>query len=109
RRDLEHIDELGRDLRLVRRMDIGRDWHFQLATDFGEQRATFTHSDPAKRPHRSAVRLVVGRLENEWHLLRGADFADPPRHAPNEFLRLDYAWPENKRRHFPAKPNRSDF
>jgi hypothetical protein len=93
--DLQDVDEFRRDHGLVRRVHVRRDRHVQFPADLRELRASFPRPNPAIGAHRSAIRFVVGGLENERQLLRRADFADPPRHSPNEFRRLDHAGTED--------------
>src|SRR5258707_3108119 len=107
RRDLQHVDPLPDNLSFSRGMDIGCHRNLQLAPDLRENIETVAHASSAKRADRSSVRLVVGGFENEINIFRRARLSNPPRHAPDKFLRLNDARAENEdgpftaNRHFP--------
>ena len=90
-------------------MNVGCDRHFQVAPDEGKNLASISHANSAKGPHRSPVRLVVGSFKNKIDIFRRADFRYPFCHAPDKFLRLNHARPENKRWAFPTDSDRPDF
>ena len=83
-------------------MNVGCDRDFQVVPDEGKNLASISHANSAKRPHRSPVRLVVGSFKNKIDIFRRADFRYSLCHAPNKFLRLNHARPENKRWAFPT-------
>src|SRR5882724_13665944 len=90
-------------------MHVRRDRDFQLRPDLRQNLATLLDPDSAIRPDRGAVRLVVGRFENEWHRLRLADIRDFFRHSPDEFLRFNHARPEDKGRPSATDRYRANF
>src|SRR3977135_3971035 len=90
-------------------MHIGRHGNLQFRADRRQDVAALLDPDTSIRPDRRAIRLVVRRLENEWDRFRFADGRDPPRHPPDKLLRLDHAWPKDKRRLSATNRNGANF
>jgi hypothetical protein len=81
-------------------MNIRRDRNFQVTPDGRKNLAAISHTNPAKRAHRSSVGFVVGSFKNKIDIFRCADFRDLFCHTPGEFLRLNHAWAEDECRVF---------
>src|SRR4029077_6776544 len=95
-RDLQHVDLVARDFCFLGRMDVGRNRNFQFPPDRRENLAATSRANPAKRAHRSPIRLVVRGLENKIDIFIGTDLRDPLRHPPNKLLRLDHTRAQDK-------------
>ena len=108
RRDLQHVDLFASDLGLSRRVNIGCDRNFQVAANGGKNLAAVAYANSAKRAHRRSIRFVIGRFENEIDIFPRADSRDFLCHSPDELLRFDHAWPENKRGTFPTDRDFAD-
>jgi hypothetical protein len=101
--NLQKIDELAGRLRVVWRMDVSRHRHGQFIPDFPEQSTTGFQSQAAIRFYRSAIRLVVGSLEDPPNAQSIADLLQIGGNREDEFLGLDHA--RAKYIHRPAAPD----
>src|SRR5256885_5285211 len=90
-------------------MDVRCHRDFQFRADLRQNLATLLDPDSAIRPDRGAIRLVVGRFENERHRLRLADLRDFFRHSPDELLRFNHARAEDERRLPPTDRYRANL
>jgi len=94
--DLEHIDGLAGDLRLLGRVDVGRHGDSQFPPDLSQQEAAIPHPGAPERPERSPVGLVIRRLENEGRPLAIANGLQLFRHPAGKCRRFDHARPQNE-------------
>src|ERR1044071_6210847 len=90
-------------------MNIGGDWDFQFGSDGRKNLTPFADSDSTIGTNRGSIRLVVRRLENEWHRLRPADFRKAARHPPDKLFRFNHARSEDEGRLLAAEDDGTDF
>src|SRR5437867_1984417 len=96
RRRLQHIDHRRDRLHLFFGMHVGENRDADLLLHLGKDFEALVHPKSAKRFPRAAVRLVVGRLEDEWNAELAGDFLELPRDLDLKLARLHYAWTRNK-------------
>jgi hypothetical protein len=90
-------------------MHIGCYRNLQFASDIGENIATFTGADPAKRTDRSAIGFVLQGFENQINVFRRACLRNLLSHAPDKLLRLHNARAQNECGALPANRHFSDL
>ena len=92
-RRLQHIDYFRHGADVVLVVDVRQQRQAELALYLGEDFQSLVHAQAAKRFARTAVCLVVGRLEDERHAEPGGDLLEPAGRFDLQFQRLHHAGP----------------
>ncbi len=90
-RNLQHVHDLGDGRHVGGLMHVGQHRNVHFVFHLFQNAQAFLHPRPAKTADRGAVRLVVGRLEDEGEIQRARHALDDLRHAQRVLFALDDA------------------
>ena len=112
RGNLQNVGNFRGRSRVRDLMNIGQDRKRKTILDFLQNAQAFGESRPAVGLLGRAVRLVVRRLENEWHVRARGDFRKPLGHHQRVRFAFDHARPGNQNQRLiaaDAKISNRDF
>jgi hypothetical protein len=101
-RDLQQIDKLRGDFRLLSGVDVSSDRDAECSGNFSKNTATVHDSGPTKCTDGGAIGFIKRRFEDEMDASAVGDFLDGICHVPGERLRLEGAWAKDEKWHRPA-------
>jgi hypothetical protein len=94
---LKEVDVFCGDVRLLRGVNVGGDWHPEFFADFSQNAAAFLDSGTAKRADGCAVRLVERGFKNEMNAGALGDLLEGGGHFPREGFAFKGAGTEDKK------------
>ena len=107
--NLQHVHDFGHGGDVGHLMHVSQYRNVHFVFHFLQNAQAFLHARPAIAADRSAVRLVVGRFEDEREIQRTRHALDDLRHAQRVIFALNHAGPGNEEQIASADANVIDL